>query len=109
VFCYVARSTAIVGLHPKTYFSLSTLTGNTEYGTFTTLVVRGGDGFGEKLFSTIAAVRDYNINSTMKKSAFAKDGSRFLYRDAWRDPRIVNLRAYAAGSVHKRFPQLATD
>jgi len=92
-----------------TYISLLVFTGNTECDTGATSVVLGVTLFGEKLFSTIAAVRANNINSTMKKSALAKDGSRFRYRDARRDPRIVNLRAYAAGSVRDCFPQLATD
>jgi len=63
-----------------------------------------------KWFSPIAALPDYNIiNSTMKKSGLARDGSRFRYRDARRDPRTANLRAYAAGTFRDCFPQLATD
>jgi len=64
---------------------------------------------GEKLFSTIATARDNNPNFTMKKSDLAKDGSRFRYGDARRDPRRINLRAYAVGSVRDCFPQTATD
>ena len=84
-------------------------TGNTECDTCATSVGRGVTLFGVKLFSTIAAVRFSNPNLIMKKSDLANDGSRFRSRDARRDPRIVNLRASAAGSVRDFFPQLTTD